>query len=305
MYLVSLTKNLFPGCSPESLTPSQCRQLVTSMYKSVELVYLAGCLPEVVSRILGHLGVESREVSRGVCHTWNRLAINLRRVEEFSSITSPSEWTIHIPLHFLRACAIDPLPGSGKYIHYARSQEDFDTLWPVVTEAVWKFKRKYITPDKAQRAFILTYNGWGITRALEWALQLPYDVLCEINPRSLGESIMSILIVAKVLTHLPPEHIEPRKIVWIGHHAYPRTPSLLAEIADEMLHEHLVMKNRERYIFSLCPALGVYLYLYSPHDKWRAESAYVPQSLKSIENLPLPTPTPEEFQALCDTLHEF
>lgn len=306
-YLVSVTQRLFPTCPPASLSPLQCRQLVTVMYEGLELVYLAGSLPEVVSRILSHLDVDYREHCREVCHAWNRLATDLRRVKEFSLITCASKYTIHIALHFLLSGA-KPLPISGQYIYYARSQEEFDTLWPTVTTDdtdIWRLKRKYITPDKAQRAFTLTYTSRGMASALEWALRLPYRILCEINICSLSDTIITVRTVANVLAHLSHKHMEPRKIVWISHNTYLGScnpQGILAAIADEVLHTQLTTNDSERYMFSLCPALGVYLYLYSPLDKWRPESVYVPPSLRSMKNLPLSSPTPEEFYQLYESL---
>jgi hypothetical protein len=302
-YILHLVKCLFPGRSLESLTESECRILVTHVDRNLQNVYRVATIPEVVHRVLGNFPLRNREPLRKVSRTWDRAVCGLRTLLEASRVLEPVGVTSYRMMH-LALSVIHP-----KYAAIARTQQEFDILWPVATTVAIENLPKFITPDKVCRACHLLRH-LSSKPPLQTILQFPYESLPEVPP----EFIWIEVEVFVALDTLGSCQLRPGVISWLHNRGVPLERvalwflskyhnSRIYSISQPFVAEEYNSGRSGYYqsIMTLYPKLGVYLYLYSPEGQWR-NFYHIPSVVKPLFehaeyccDLPMRSPSVEEY----------
>lgn len=198
-FLVTTLEGIFPGRRLGSLSPEECRELVSRLAVYEETVSEIARIPEVLTKVLRWVDCVNREKLRVVCRVWRDVAVGCRRLQEFwSKMNKDGMHHIAIQLQY------EP------YLKFARTQEEFDQLW--ADYGVYEFSEippRFVRPRHAKRAFRKIRQFRWRSASVEWALQLEWESLQVIKLKGLYRH------VDNVAGQFPKGPIDPRKIIWL------------------------------------------------------------------------------------------
>lgn len=266
-HFAEVAERVFPGRMLSSLSPEECRVLVSHMERYTENLRNVASIYEIVEGIFKWVDTVEGERVRQVCKMWNEIVVGRRSLNRFKHIMDYKDGLHHIAIQLEYA----------PYVRYARTQEEFDTLW-TWRESV-KFRvipQEYVRPVYAEEAFSKICDRSYLSGAVEWALELNWESLQMIKLVGAYRDWRSIL--GAIPCYNP---IDPRKIVW------------LRDNSDDFKKIVEMAECRDN---GICDEVAAYarLYMYNlGGGEWAAQSYGRVYECQLIS--PLPKPTAEGY----------
>lgn len=201
-------------------------------------------IPEIVTRVLGHLNLPDRELTRRVCCSWNYIASGHRGLLEVEAYSVSRELT-HLGVAV----------GDPRYLKYVETQEDFDRLWPLYRCGILPNPR-FVTPEVVS---VIDYRSMSYpmqNKVYRWFVRLDYETMETIDYR--GTFFQVYAIAGELVRQSGLGILDPRK-VWL----VLRTWGVF--LCDRMPGTHHlsdIWNSQLLLTASVCPEVALYYWLF-------------------------------------------